>query len=181
MTQTITLGATYGLWIPPGCNYIAALDYCCAWSVNPKSYKSEFDLLFKGSSAPAILVTNVNRPGCWADAPMGGWGRGQIRICVAAAEKRAWVTKWPKVADRQRVFCGLMFHEMGHLILNTTDQNIGCPLSAAMRARGIAHWGKSKLKATAMRKEYTIEFPDEGLRNSVDDDLMNKIAEKVLG
>lgn len=179
---TITIGAVYGLWIPPGCNYQLALNYCCSAApttpgYNANSYKREFNLSFAGSSRPSILICNVNRPGCWADAPMAGWGKGQVRICTAPNEKRWWLTKWPDPKVRQQVFCGLLFHELGHLILNTENQNIGCPLSAAMRARGVAHWGRAATARALAVSSDEVAVVEQAVKNAVDSELMNTIAQ----
>jgi hypothetical protein len=117
------------------------------------SYSKLANITWTGATYPNIYFYTKSDKNNWAVTTINGWGRGSIYYTTYAANV-AKMKLWTPETWRQ-----LAYHEIGHLLLNTFNQDINYPLSATMTKRLVQHWGKPK--ATEEVNELEVNEVDD--------------------
>jgi hypothetical protein len=136
---TITTGVSKTFSIPgvPWSRVAAALHRACV--TERYAFPKIANLAWKGSTRPMILWATRSMPQYWAQCKMGGWGRGVV-----------YFSNHPSLVKRMAAWSddtwmGLAYHEMGHLLANTWNQDIGYPPKPWFVSALQKHWGKPKV------------------------------------
>lgn len=102
---------------------------------HPQSFIHLANLEFVGSSRPMILFASKSDKKNWATCVIKGWGVCTIYI-TSYPKWAAEMAKWP-MSTRT----GMLFHEAGHGLANTWNQDISLPPHLWFIQLLQGHWG----------------------------------------
>lgn len=125
---------------------------CVDEPLKKQAYSQICNIAWKGSTNPNILWASKVLPQSWAECRMGGWGKGIVYFTSATSLAKR-MTTWS-----DDTWMGLCFHEMGHLLLNTWNQDIGYPPKAWVVNALVKHYGKPKPMLAAEEVESYAAF-----------------------
>jgi hypothetical protein len=132
----ITTGVAYGFNVPgvPTQRVFDAWHWACTSA--PQAYSRIANLSWAGSYYPMITLATINDPTSWARSYLYGWGRG--RLCIS---------NYPSLLSRMRAWPAstwnnLLYHEMGHILAYTWNQDITYPPHGWLVTRLQQHYGK---------------------------------------
>lgn len=120
-----------------------------ACGVEEHSYKYLANITWQNTSSPMILFSTSNEYGIWARAYIRGWGRGIIRYSGHPHTMELY-SKYRQQGQEvlDNLLFSLAFHELGHIVGNTVNQDIGYPPKKWFVDRLVNHYGKPHQKFT---------------------------------
>lgn len=130
------------------------------------SFSKIANVTWQGSARPMILIATKRDSRNWATAQLNGYGRGIV-----------YFTNYPTLVARMKkwtvdTWMGLFYHEMGHIMLNTWNQDIAYPPKAWFVTAMQKKWGKPK-SALELAVEMVLE--SKIVEENADISLLDKI------